>query len=524
MSALAGGGVVAAALAAAAAILLGPSRARSVAMLLALALFPILIAGDQWHSAAISDLRSSPSRLAAITALAAALALALALLFHRRGSLLPLAIIAALPFRIPLSSGGDEANLLVPLYIVIAAGVLAVAVRDWGEGARPAQPRAAPALWLSRILAAVVVVYALQSLYSDDFSQGLQNVCFFVVPFSIAFVLMRDTNWERRLLIAALAVLVAEALLFVAVGFVEYAARDLLWNGAVIRSNEFHVYFRVNSLFWDPNIYGRYLALVIVALVAALLWAREQRTALALTAAAAVIWLGLATTFSQSSFAALGAGLAVLAALRWSLRWTAVACAAAALAAVVFLAAAAGSLRIDLSTGNSVNKDTGGRANLVSGGADLFSNRPILGYGTGSFSTAFRKNAGGKAPVTESHTEPITVAAEQGIIGLALYLALLGAAIWTMSAGLRGLMPGLPNAPPAGGAAGGDHPLAGQGGGGPTAVTGPAAGALVVGRAAVLAMFAALVVHTLAYAGFYEDPITWILLALASSLAIRPPA
>jgi hypothetical protein len=37
-------------------------------------------------------------------------------------------------------------------------------------------------------------------------------------------------------------------------------------------------------------------------------------------------------------------------------------------------------------------------------------------------------------------------------------------------------------------------------------------------------MFAALVVHTLAYAGFYEDPITWILLALASSLAIRPPA
>ena len=45
----------------------------------------------------------------------------------------------------------------------------------------------------------------------------------------------------------------------------------------MIRSNDFHTYFRVNSLFWDPNIYGRYLALVIVALVAALLWARERR-------------------------------------------------------------------------------------------------------------------------------------------------------------------------------------------------------------------------------------------------------
>ncbi len=47
---------------------------------------------------------------------------------------------------------------------------------------------------------------------------------------------------------------------------------------------------------------------------------------------------------------------------------------------------------------------------------------------------------------------------------------------------------------------------------------------MMVARAATLAMFAALVVHTLAYAGFYEDPITWVLLAMGSSLAIRPSA
>ena len=45
----------------------------------------------------------------------------------------------------------------------------------------------------------------------------------------------------------------------------------------MIRSNEFHTYFRVNSVFWDPNVYGRYLALVIVVAMAALLWARERR-------------------------------------------------------------------------------------------------------------------------------------------------------------------------------------------------------------------------------------------------------
>ncbi len=42
---------------------------------------------------------------------------------------------------------------------------------------------------------------------------------------------------------------------------------------------------------------------------------------------------------------------------------------------------------------------------------------------------------------------------------------------------------------------------------------------LSVARAAVLATFVALLVHTMAYAGFFEDPITWVLLAAAVSLA-----
>jgi hypothetical protein len=43
----------------------------------------------------------------------------------------------------------------------------------------------------------------------------------------------------------------------------------------------------------------------------------------------------------------------------------------------------------------------------------------------------------------------------------------------------------------------------------------------------VLAAFVALLVHTMAYAGFYEDPITWVLLAAGVSLAavaVRDPA
>ena len=473
-------------------------------MLLALILSPVLILGDQWHSPEITDLRDDPAYLVALGIAAAAAATGLGFAFRRWPIALPLAIVFTLPFRIPLEAGGDTANLLVPLYLVIGGGVLATTLRD-GRGAAEVAPAGGagggggspaatgPAAWLPRLLAAVVVLYALQALYAPDFSKSLQNVCFFFAPFSLVYVLLRDVSWTRRLLTLALWILALEALAFVAVGSIEYVTRDLFWNDQVIRSNEFHTYFRVNSVFWDPNIYGRYLALVIVIATTALLWAKERRAQAMLTALIAVLWIGLVPTFSQSSFAALLAGLAVLAALRWSLRWTAAAVGGAAVLAILFVAFAGGALKIDFS---KLNEDTSGRANLASGGVDLFAQRPIWGYGSGSFPTAYREHvATKKAPVSVSHTEPVTVAAEQGLIGLAAYTALLVAALWTLAAGL------------------GSH------------ATGP------VGRAAVLAVFVALLVHTMAYAGFYEDPITWTLLAIGASLAaggaissVTPPA
>ena len=88
----------------------------------------------------------------------------------------------------------------MPLYLVIAGGVAARA-RCWrlGSARRPGSvgPAAAAAAWL---LAAFVVLYALQTLYSEDFSKGLQNVCFFLVPFAVAYALLRDVEWDRRLL------------------------------------------------------------------------------------------------------------------------------------------------------------------------------------------------------------------------------------------------------------------------------------------------------------------------------------
>jgi hypothetical protein len=535
---LAGIGLVAAAAASGAAILLPPGRPRTLAMLAALVLFPLLILGDQWHSPLIADLRHHPARLVLAVVVGAIALGALTYIFRRCPILLPLAIVFALPFRIPLHGGGESANLLIPLYLVIAGGVLATALRDWTPATAPrdraqlpgggadlgdhpeqlpqrrdggAKSVTGPAGPLTIVLAATVVLYAVQALYSTDFSKGLQNVCFFLVPFTLAFALLQDVRWDRQLLRWVLILVGIEAAVFVLVGSVEYVGKSLFWNDQIIRSNEFHTYFRVNSVFWDPNVYGRYLALVTVIATAALLWTRTRQTFWLLSGLVLVLWIGLVPTFSQSSFLALLAGLAVLAAIKWSWRWTLGVVAVGAIGAVLVVLLVGGSGKI---TPDRINVDLSGRGSLISGGVDLFAERPLQGYGSGSFQAAYRDHRANKdAPVTVSHTEPVTVAAEQGLIGLTVYLALIAVALWTLGRGL------LVTASPAGGTVGGtmsEEALAtGRHGGSPT-VTGPAGRAA---RAAVLAAFVALLVHTLAYAGFFEDPITWVLLAVGASLS-----
>lgn len=489
---------IVAACAVAVAILDRPSMRRSLAMTLAAVLVPVLIAGDQWNSGPITELRNSPGLLAVAVVFGLGLVGLLAWVIDRWPVIFPVLVLVALPFRIPLNVGGEDANLLVPLYLVMGGGVLASLIRARRGDLLPNTPTVLPtglARWMKPLLAASVILYALGLLYSDDRSTGLQNLCFFLIPFGVIFALMAEVEWTKKRLRILLGVVVGLALVCALVGFVEYATRDLLWNQVVIRSNDFHVYFRVNSLFWDPNVYGRYLALAITMVAAALLWARPSRESVVLAAVAGVLWLALMTTYSQSSFIALISGLVTLVALRWSLKWVLAGLAAMFVAVVLFGTFAGGLVKLDL---GAINKQTSGRANLVSGGLDLFEARPVYGYGPGSFSFAFKRDvAGPNAPVTESHTEPITVAAEQGLIGLAIYLALILSVFAALMAGFRKVMPGL-------GAASRSHdPDRGP----------PAA------RAAILAAFVAVLVHTLTYAGFLDDPVTWVLIAIGYSLA-----
>jgi O-antigen ligase len=457
----------------------------------------------------------APGTIAAGAAAALVVIAALVLLMRRRPEALPLLVIAVLPFRVPISADGRTVNLLIPLYLVVAAGTLAQLLPRLlaREGVHPAEPAPRLRSWsswgtprgLEWLLLAAVLLYAVQGLYSGDHAKAAENVAFFYVPFGLLFMLLRDVRWTRELLLGCLGIAVVLAVVFAGVGFVEYYRKSLFLNPKVVAANQYDNYFRVNSLFFDPSIYGRFLALVMIAVTTVLLslgrvaGAARSRRRDVLLAAVVLAWLlgGLVTSFSQSSIVALLLGLAVLAAWRWQLRRTVYVATGVLVLGGALLALAPASLHFGLKgSGGSTSNATSGRASLISGGLELFAERPLEGYGSGSFETEYKRhgNASAQNATSASHTIPVTVAAEQGILGLALYAALLVSALFVMFAGAA-------RSPP--------RSKPGDAGLGPASPF----------RLALAACFAALVLHTWTYADFLEDPFTWTLLAIGVALA-----
>jgi O-antigen ligase len=405
----------------------------------------------------------------------------------RSSQAFPLLAIFALPFRLPISTDGRTVNLLIPLYLVIAAGTLVWLLRRlprFAHGEEHSAPpwRRAPIL-LDWLLLATVLLYALQCSYSSDAVKGAENLAFFYIPFGLLYVQLREVRWTRELLVQCLGVAVVLAVVFAGVGFVEYHRHKLLLNPKVVAANQYDNYFRVNSLFFDPSIYGRFLALVMLGVTTIVLWTARRRDVLVGAAVLTWLWAGLITSFSQSSIAALLLGLAILAAWRWDVRGTIyVGVALLAVAAVVVIAAPPG-LHIGLSgSGGSTNNATSGRSKLVTRGLELFTDRPLEGFGSGSFPLEYRRHnhVSSASATSASHTIPVTVAAEQGILGLALYIALLVVAFGVLFSGAG-------RSPP---------------------------------RIALAACFAALVLHTWTYADFLEDPLTWTMLGIGTALAL----
>jgi putative inorganic carbon (hco3(-)) transporter len=475
-------GVVAAALLAAGTIVARSDVRRAWAMLGALVLAPALLLDDVWHSSQLHFIHSHPAEGAVGALVLLAVLAAAAVVVNRIPWLVAPLTALTLPFRIPIESSGQTNNLLVPLYFVIAASALAWLVPVlWAARADappqpPREPRPAPLLF-EKLLGAFIVLYALQALYSKDFVNGLQNEIFFYVPFAILLARLRDLEWSRELLVRCLLVTIAIAVVIAVIGFGEEITQTLWLNSNLIASNELHSYFQVNSVFYDPDIFGRYLALVMILLMTVVLYDRRTRVQVASLVTIAILWGCLLFTLSRSSLVSLALGLAVLAAFKWKTRPVLYLGAVVVVVGAIVVVTHKGAFGLN----QGANGATSGRASLITGGLKLFSHRPVAGWGSGSFSYEYiHHEHPASGAVTDSHNIPVTVAAEQGIIGELLYLALVIAAVIALFRGARG------------------DPF----------------------RVGIAATFLALLLHTMLYAAFLEDPETWVLLAVGGALAV----
>ena len=280
-----------------------------------------LLAGEVWGEDRFDQFTSQPGALVLALILGGTALGATAATFQRVPAAFAIAAFAVLPLRLPIQIGGETNFLLIPLYGVIAGGFL----RGLWLCARPARGRAAdrerapqgepPAVrYLSIALAISLVVYALgHRVVGQPDQRGPDGR---VLPRSVRL----DARAPSRRPLAPKArrpgpARVGDrcARLRRCSALWQYVTRDLLLNKDLKDANELHLYFRVNSLFRDPERPGPLSGARDRSAVGAwIAWQRPRREAVVGLAAAAVMLAALTLTYSQTSFAALAVGLGLL--------------------------------------------------------------------------------------------------------------------------------------------------------------------------------------------------------------------
>jgi putative inorganic carbon (HCO3(-)) transporter len=442
------------------------------------------VVGTVWLAARL--LRSSVDRadslithhpllVAPAVVVAAACLVAEAAIVHRRPWVFAIACVLAAPVRIPIHFGAQDAKLLLPLYGVLVAGALCT-LYDVVRASEPDLPSGG----LAMPLAAFVTFSAASLVWTVDLHQAAVTMLFFYLPFTFMAMRIGQLGWSPHGLRAAFGAQCGLAILFGAVALWQEATRHVFWNPGVEVSNTYRSFFRVNSLFWDASVYGRFMAVTLVLCTGGVVY---RGMSVSFGAAMAFMFAGLYFTYSQSSYFAVAAGVLALGAGLWSRRVTLVLLGAgvAGLLAVLVVA-----LR-----GNSTARVSDERSHLISLGWKVIRHHPLNGTGLSGLPKA--AVAGTAHPFrvkgAASHTTPVTVAAELGPVGFVLYLWVLGA-LTAAAVRLR--------------------------------AAGPVPRVLV---AALVAIFAS----SLFYDSFFEDPSMWLLAGFLAGTSMAaagsaPPA
>lgn len=203
--------------------------------------------------------------------------------------------------------------------------------------------------------------------------------------------------------------------------------------------------FRASGVIANANFLGLFVAVGMAALAVLIAWyVRSGRAIPALTAMAAASTgvVALLLTLSRAAILAVGVGL-VVAMARASLR-AAVALAIAGILIVMIAYPIFLDLRLNRTFGSSGDAGQAAqgqsddlRATQAVAAARAFLDAPVLGHGFGTFSEISPEYSK-QDVLTSAHNAFLKLAAEQGAIGLGLFLGFLGAvavALWRVGIG-----------------------------------------------------------------------------------------
>ncbi len=287
---------------------------------------------------------------------------------------------------IPVRVGALGHQLLVPLYVVVLAAAMQLAWELAHGDIRSRELRA-----ITWPLALYLAWVGLSLGWTLDVRAGAIEVLAFYVPFTVLAIAVARLPWKRIGLWALYAELTIMALVFSVVGFYQYETRTVFENPKVINSNAYAAFFRVNSVFWDPSVYGRFLVVAMIPSVVLIVRGRSPRIVWAAAAALVVTWFGLLISFSQSSFAALLVAVIGVAFVAW--RWRALLAVGLAVVVLGGLAVVQPTVRrsIQHHTTSGLNSASSGRYSLVANGIRIAVAHPVRGVGVGGFQHAYAR-------------------------------------------------------------------------------------------------------------------------------------
>jgi hypothetical protein len=396
-----------------------------------------------------------------------------------------IALAVALPLRIPVPIGGASRNLLLPLYLIGACGVLGFL---WGRLRGRFSARDEPRTRIDLPIAAFIAFTLVSMLWTIDTKDAAIQIVFFYLPFPVLFLsVVAWWPFIPKALPTLVGVTLALATAISVLALVQYETQWIFWNAKLQQDDIYSQFFRVNGIFYDPNIMGRYLAIGILAALA-WIWIRPDTRTLVVGAAAIVLMSGgLLVSFSRSSCLMVMVGVVLLAWRAFGAKRT------LAVGGIAFVILAGGAIasshniRHALTSTHRASTVSEGRFGLMSGGIKIWKIEPVAGSGVGSFQTRFTAtesaNQIAHKQVSISHNAPITVLAELGVIGAILFIWLC-VATWVGIA--RGSRHGT-----------GDQRWA---------------------QWSLLAIVTGIFVHSQLYADLFEDPMLWT--AMAAALAI----